>query len=394
MNTTTRNATLADLATMLQEQQARRFDVVAPASKISARNGQLVIQGTEPELTDDGVTMTEGTYVPTMVADEGIAAKLNIPLAYLRRMREDRADLYDANVNAWLHGRSAQQEWVPQADGRYAPIQTAPEVPGDPRKFLVRCFTPTDGESTGIARAFLSDSYRVIDNLDVLMATLDGVKDAGLQVTVHSCDLTERRMHVRLHAPQIAAMAPVLLAGYRSPFNGQSGDELPVVYAGLRISNSEVGGGAFTIVPELRVQICSNGMTMTADAQRNVHLGGKLEEGMVQWSSETQRRAVELVQSKTTDAVRTFLSPEYLTDAIARLERRAAEPVSTQEVQVLAKGAGVSQADIDGMLDFFVRGGQLTRAGVANALTAYSQGVSDGDAAAELDAAAASLLLA
>ena len=85
-----RNVTLADLAAMLRDQQARKVDIVAPAGAIRAAGGQLVIDGTDPVLGPDGVTMTTGTYTPTEVCDQGLADKLGIPAAYLRRMREQR----------------------------------------------------------------------------------------------------------------------------------------------------------------------------------------------------------------------------------------------------------------------------------------------------------------
>ena len=47
METTTRNATLADLAELLTEQQGRKIDVVVPASKLRSENGHLVIEGAE-----------------------------------------------------------------------------------------------------------------------------------------------------------------------------------------------------------------------------------------------------------------------------------------------------------------------------------------------------------
>jgi hypothetical protein len=33
-----------------------------------------------------------------------------------------------------------------------------------------------------------------MDNLDVLMTTLDGIRQAGIPVQVDCCDLTDRRM--------------------------------------------------------------------------------------------------------------------------------------------------------------------------------------------------------
>ena len=134
---TTRNATLPDMVAMLRHQRARRLDVVAPAAAIHAHEGNLVISGAVQQMSDTGVTSAAGTYRPTAVADEGISAKLGINLAYLRRLRDERPDLWDANVNGWLHGNDLAG------------------YPPDGRKFLVRLFQ-ADGDSLGVARALLS----------------------------------------------------------------------------------------------------------------------------------------------------------------------------------------------------------------------------------------------
>ena len=135
------------------------------------------------------------------MADAGIAEKLGITLPYLRRLRAEQIGLYDATVNTW--------------------------PANDPdRRFLVRGLHDPDG-GTGVARALLSDSYRMVDNLDVLMAVLEGVRAAGVPVDIASCDLTERRMYLltglRDGAPGIGEYAPELLGDYRSPFSGARG---------------------------------------------------------------------------------------------------------------------------------------------------------------------------
>ncbi len=96
----------------------------------------------------------------------------------------------------------------------------------------------------------------------MLLAALDGVRAAGVPVTVDGCDLTDRRMYVRVACEQVRVLAPALLAGYRSPFTGATGAENPVVYAGFVLSNSETGCGAFTLTPRLVVQVCRNGLTI------------------------------------------------------------------------------------------------------------------------------------
>lgn len=380
---TTRNADLADLASLLQDQHARKVDLVVPAGSIRARGANLVVSGADPVIEDDGVTDPNGEYRPTKVCDEGIASKLQIPLAYLRRLRETAPDLYDGNVNGWLHGRSKRH-----ADGTVESLRDP-----DARSFLLRTFRPDDG-GPGVARAFLSNQYRMFDNLDVLTAALEGVRDAGVEVDIDGCDLTERRMYVRLVAPEVRALAPTLLRGYRSPFTGASGDENPTVFAGFVISNSEVGDGAFSIVPRLVVEVCRNGMTVTKDAMRNVHLGARMDDGVVQWSDETQQRNLDLVASQARDAVRTFLDVDYMTKAIARFEEHADAPVSkpAEAIEFIAKRLRFGQDRIDGILDHFVRGGQMTAGGVVNAITAYARTVEDADDAMEIEAQALNAL--
>jgi hypothetical protein len=168
------------------------------------------------------------------------------------------------------------------------------------------------------------------------------------------------------------------------------------MWAGFIISNSEVGDGAFSITPRIVAQVCRNGMTIARDALTKVHLGSRMDAGVIRYAEDTQATALQLVKRQTRDAVTTFLSADYLTATVEQLSRHAGEEVGTsdEEVQDVTKSLGVTQEHLDGILDHFRRGGQFTRAGVANAVTAYSQGVEDGDTAADLDVAAARLLLA
>ena len=393
----TRNATLADMVTILREQRARRLDVVAPASAIHAHDGSLVIDHTVSQLGADGVTSAAGTYRPTAVADEGLADKLGISLAYLRRLRAARPDLWDANVNGWLHGNDLAG------------------YPADGRKFLVRLFQPDgNGDRLGVARAVLSDSYKVIDNLDALMATLDGIRQAGTEVVFDGLDLTERRLYARVVAPGIRALAPALLAGYRSPFDGRAyvpgggwtpeqaraaaaregrgyepGRE-PVLFAGFVISNSEVGDGAWSITPRIVAEICGNGLQITADVTRAIHLGTRQTEGIVRYSADTMDKELALITARARDAVATFLSVDYLTAKITGLERKAGVSVShpDETVRQVAKAAKFSDEMTDAILGHFIRGGQLTAGGVMQAVTSVAQTLDDADAAHDMEAQA------
>lgn len=361
---TRRKAELADLVQVLREQHDARLDVVAPARDLRAVDGGLEVTGLgEPVLTPDGVTPAAERFRVTATCDEGIADKLGIPIAYLRRTRLEHPELYDANVNTWL------------AD--------APE-----RRFLVRLLTGTSGRP-GIARALLSDKYRITDNLDVLLSVLAGIRESGLPVQVTQGDLSERRMYVKVRCEAVAVLAPALLVNYRSPFTGARGAENPVVFAGFVVSNSETGHGSFSITPQLVVQICDNGMTITRDAMREVHLGGRLEHGVVRWRHDTHDAQLALVTKQARDAVATFLHEDYLRATVRGIEAEAGVRVDDVEATLEHVGKQLrftaeQQATI---LNHFIDGGDRTAGGVLHAVTSAAQTLVDADEAYDLERA-------
>ncbi|WP_307783397.1 DUF932 domain-containing protein [Streptomyces sp. MBT53] len=360
-----RNASFDDLLQILERDQDAKIDLVAPASAISAVDGNLTVTGMEPVLTPSGVTQADGAYRPTAVADEGIADKLKIPTAYLRRMRAEAVDLYDLNVNGWLQK--------------------------DPtRRFLLRAFK---GEP-GVLRAWLSDGYKIIDHLDMLTAVLAGIEESGHPVKITGADLTERRMIVRVESEHVEALAPELLRGYRSPFTGQSGDQLPIVSAGFVLTNSEVGSGKYAITPRIVVRVCGNGMTITKDAFGKVHLGARMDQGIVRFSEDTQEKNLALITAQTRDAVATFMNRDYVERKLADIQREAGREITspTEAVELVAKQLRFSDSVRESVFSHFIRGGQTTAGGIMQAITATAQTLDDGDAAYELETQALSAM--
>jgi len=406
METTIRNASLRDLSTLLHEQRVRSLDVVAPSNKIRSENGYIYLDGTEAELTDDGVMPTEGKYAVSDVFDDGLSAKLDIPRAYLRRMRESRPDILDATVNGWLHGGAIGHRTSGLPEHTY---------PAYGKPLMLRLFRGDDG-GTGFARALLSDRYGINDNLDILMAALDGVRAAGVEVHIPQggADLTERRMHVRVVAPQVSVLAPELLANYRSPFDGgrsgtgrwmpdhllheaQSDRDTGQVFAGFAIRNSEVGAGAWKISPVIIFRTCGNGTTITADAMRSPHIGAKLDEGVIKWTADTERKALQLVTARTRDAVATWLDPVYLQSKVDAMNEDASTKINDAPavIEFIAKKMLYSDVEQKSILDHFIAGGQTTAGGIMQAITATAQTVDDADEATRLeDSAIEALALA
>jgi len=361
LKTPTRNAGLREIADVLWDEQKRKLDVIAPASGIRADGGRLVIDGTEHELTPDGVTSVPDVFRPTGVAEARLAATPGNPTNYMRKTRAEAPELWDSNVNGWL----ARTD----------------------KSFMVRALRPGGGEEGNVARAFLSNGYRIIDNLDVLTAALEGITTAGVAVRIDSCDLTDRKMYVRVVADEIRAYAPELLRNYRSPFSGASGADNPTVFSGFEISNSETGCGAFRIVPRLVFQVCNNGATITRDAMKSVHVGGREEDGVVRWSDQTQARTLSLITSKTTDAVRCFLDRNYITRYLRSIEETATTRIADPEAVItnVSQTLRFTEGRRRDIFAHFIQGADLSAGGVMHAVTSVAQTLSDADEAAELE---------
>jgi hypothetical protein len=358
---TARNADLPGLIELLEDQYTRQRDMIVTARQISVEGTQLLVEGQgRVDLSMDGVTTLPGVYTPTEICDRGLSDKFDIPFKYLRRIRAEMPGLYDATLNTHLAG--------------------------DSRNFMIRTLANADGN--GLARAFLSDKYKIIDNLDVLYAALDGLREAGVPVEIDACDLTERRMYIRVRCDGVKVLAPALLANYRSPFNGRTGAECPVVRAGFVIANSELGTGALTITPEITVEICGNGLQITRDIVRKIHSGVQQGEGVIDWSPETQKRELALLTSMTTDAVKAFLSPEYATRVIREIEIEAGRPVTdaAATVEIVGKQLRFSEERRATILNHFIKGGDTTAGGILHAVTSVARTLPNADDAYAMQA--------
>lgn len=390
---TLRNAELEDIVGVLREQRDVRYDVVASSDRIGYQGGLLVVKDGTVVMNEQGVGTGDAKLSPTTVFEGGVAERLGIPVRYLRRMREEAGAEYNRNVAAGV-------ESFPNVYADLLDTNVNTWLAQDPaRKFLVRGFLG-EGETHGVARAFLSDRYQSYDNLDIIVSVLDGARKTGATLDVVSADLSERRMRVKVACPEIAVMAPELLKGYRTPFDDGDPvraaaaerhgwlrpDERPIVFAGFVIGNSETGNGLWSITPELTVLACRNGMTIKADAFGKVHIGGKLDEGVVEWSDETRLKNMELIKSQTADAVSRFITPEYVQSKVDEIEAKAGKPVEkpTEVLERVKIKFKFTDTEADLILADFVAGGQVTAGGVLNAVTATVQRIEDPDRAAEI----------
>lgn len=359
---TLRNGSLASLVDLLQDENVRRHDLVVPAAALKMSEDGHVGMFTPTTIDETGVTAAGfHTVEPTAVAHEQIGSAFDIPRGYYKRMLDGHGDLLAENVNHWL------------------------DI--DNRSFFVRTLSASE-DQPAVMRALLSDRFRPMDDLDTLLAALEGVHAAGINPADLdiSADRSDRRMYVRINAPGVTVEALDLVERYVDARTGRRGNVYPIISAGVVLRNSDVGMGAWSIAPRITFQVCTNGMTRTTEAQRKVHVGGRHDEGVVDWSDETLRRELAVITSKTTDAVKTFLTEEYLTGVVNELRGFQAVPLADPLAAVaeVTKGLSYSKEDAESILNAFVKGGDLTPLGVAQAITNVAQDL-DADKAADME---------
>jgi len=238
--------------------------------------------------------------------------------------------------------------------------------------FLLRTFIDKEGKK-GIARAILSDRYNILDNYDVMLATLDAIRESGINVQIESGDITDTKFYMRFICPDIEMDAPDILKNYRVP-DGTKGSN--GIISGFVISNSETGNGKFSISPRAVVLACRNGMIFKNDAFQKTHLGAKMEEfTTIDWSEETRQKNYELVCSQVKDAIKYYASEEYLGAKIHELTEKGNKELNhpIETIKNVSKHLSISDEKESSILNYFIKSGDTNAFGVTQALTYFAQ---------------------
>lgn len=197
-----RGIELKDLIEELKEQEAEKKDYICPASS-------LFIRPDGEKLT---LVMGNNEFSMTDLFHRQLASVLDIPARYYHMMQFNKPKLLAENVNAWLSTTN--------------------------KNYMIRTIS-------GKARAFLSDRYRRIDNLEVVSAVFRAVEDVE---DLEDSDFnllfgmfTDNRLYL----------------GFVSNRERKCVDDR--IRVGFVLSNSEVGLGAVSIRVLLYTFACSNG---------------------------------------------------------------------------------------------------------------------------------------
>jgi len=346
-----KNITFSELKENLSAIRDARHDIVVNTKDlVSHVPGFLRTPEIGDVLTSEGVGLPPRDWELTPHALRQWCHKFNVPAKYMSKLVGHESFAYPELAKEVMNTTNRVEE----------------------RDVMLRGLIDPNGLDY-YCRAIVSPSYSIIENFDILAAVFEGFKavreEHGIDFEPGPASVSDTQMRARINIPQLHVVAEELLRNYTSPFTGNRGIDNPIVFMGIEIRNSEVGAGAFSLVPSVIIQVCDNGMTLTEDIYRKVHLGASLDSGVV--SQRTLRATTELITSETIDKVVEIAHPDFIQAKVDEL-RGLKKPVGVQVVSEYLKTAFDDDVAM-GIFNDFVMGTDLSAFGVAQAITSYSQ---------------------
>lgn len=275
------------------------------------------------------------------IAHRQLGSHLKIPGDYYDRMLSNDPELLAHNVNTWFRK--------------------------EPSTRMIRTLG-------GTARAFLSNRYRRIDNMEIAKVVLPLI---GKMTDAHfeSCQITDSRMYIKVVNRRLTAEVV-------------KGD---IVQAGIIISNSEVGQGSVSIQPLVYRLVCSNGMIVNDARARKYHTGrvNTLEENFQLYSEETLAAEDHAFVKKIEDTVKAAVEEARFAQIVDLMRKATQVPINTTDVPAVVKMASkdfkITEEESAGVLQHLIEGKDLTLYGLSNAVTRHSQDIGSYDRATELE---------
>ena len=333
---------IGELYQELEEQRENRKDVIADTRS-------LVVNSTDGITT---ISVSTGddilSYSVSDVSHRQIAERLNIPFKYYERMRSDYPELLDKNINGWLQ-KNSEKRMLRTLDGKL--------------------------------RAFLSDRYRRLDNLELVDHVLPVIAQMK-GCSIESCDITETHLYMKIINKTLKAeIVP--------------GD---IVQAGFVISNSEIGLGALKVEPLVYRLVCRNGLICKELAHKKYHAGRQVEDtdnAYELYSDETLAADDKAYFLKVQDIVSAAVNEAKFNLTVDKMRSAlniptGEDPVKT--VEVLGDKYVLNKMERASILRHFIMGNDFSAFGLVNAVTRSSQDVSEYNRATDLERLGGTLL--
>ena len=328
--------TLAELGRELQRQRLNRQDFLADTRSLEMETDSYG-STLQLSLDDKPLSFTVGE-----TAHQQIAARLNIPFRYYKKMQEEAPELLDRNVNTWF-GKNPELRMIRVLDGN--------------------------------VRAFLSDRYRRLDNLELCAAVLPVINKMKNSV-IESCEVTPTHLYLKVVNRRVKAEVRV-------------GD---VVQAGFVVSNSEVGLGSLRVEPLVFRIVCKNGLICKDLAQKKYHVGRQVnasdDSAYELYSEETLAQDDKTFFLKVQDIVRSAVDETRFMLTVDKMREATQIPLKhdpVKSVELLADKFQLTENERGDILRQLFMGADNSRYGLVNAVTAASKIAKSYERATELE---------
>lgn len=288
-------------------------------------DGCLDVLEREPFLA----TQTKESFKMTEQAHRQIAARLKIPQKHYLELWDRHPDLVCHTVNE-LFEREPETRMLRTLNGK--------------------------------ARAFLSNSYKRLDNDIVLQNTLPAMQK--LDCKILSSQVTDTKLYLKVLFPNTEVEI------------GTAPDGSPdIVHSGFILRNSEVGSGSLNITAFFYRTFCENGCHFGGEDMFNfkrTHIGSKITNVGELFSDTTRDTETRLIAQQCTDIINNLNNDLFLSKMANRLRalkdtNRATDPMET--ITVLSRDMGLRDAEARMALESFLVDGDFTQWGAMNAIT-------------------------
>lgn len=278
-----------------------------------------------------------------------IGEHLKIPAPYYDRMRAEQPALLATNVNAWFDKYPA-----------------------------TRMLRTLDDK----ARAFLSNSFRPLDNDALAEAVIPPLMKMGVQVV--SAEITERRFYLKVVDNRIERE----LKGREW---GKDHHIFDTCCPAMVVSNSEIGMGRMSVETGVYTKVCTNLAVFAEHSKRKAHLGGRYELGddvYEMLSSDTRKLTDQALWAQISDYVTGAFERarfDALCDKIEGTRDNKVEGDPIKTVELVQKDFGLNDTEKSSILQLFLKGGDLSQYGLHAAVTRAAEDLGDYDRASEFE---------
>jgi hypothetical protein len=336
--------TLVELAHEIERQRDNRHDYIAHVPALHMA----------PHGADDTVQLIGLPGAPTPLNDlahRQLGTWAGVPAPYYDKMRESAPALLSTNVNHWL-ANSNEKRMVRTLDGR--------------------------------VRAWLSDSYRPLENHELAEAVLPALME--LDVELISCEITERRLYIKAADKRINRELPT----GRKMGDG-SHHIFDTVCPAIVISNSEVGAGALSVETAVWTKACTNLAIFAQRSMRKYHAGAKhtLADNMVHLLSDETRRATDkALWLQVRDVVKGAFDEAKFDASVNEIKGMEVQKIVGDPVKAIdlaARALDIRELEKPSILRHLIEGGDVSRYGLFNAITRTAEDQDDYDRATDFE---------